>query len=61
VSDYLKDKYFPGFQEEHQQRAAFTTEGMSITPNMNRWALPRFVCGQHWRSSEELVQLVQRQ
>ncbi|MDR1528842.1 MAG: polysaccharide deacetylase family protein [Burkholderiales bacterium] len=59
VSDYLRDEYFPNYQNEHWQRAAFTTESAPITFGANRWALPRFVCGQHWKSSEELVKLIQ--
>lgn len=53
VSDYLVNEYFPKYEKEHRQLAAFSTGGEPVTRNSNLWALPRYVCGQHWRSPEE--------
>lgn len=52
INDYLRDDYFPNYQHEHQQQGAFTTDGEYVSRESNRWAIPRFVCGQHWNSPE---------
>jgi SAM-dependent methyltransferase len=56
TSRYLVDDYLPrqavtggGFV-----RAAFSTEPELVTPATNRWWMPRYVCGHHWKSSKEL-------
>lgn len=38
--------------------AAFTTEPRLVAPDDSRFLLPRFVCGAHWRSPEELARLI---
>lgn len=53
VSDYLQKDYFPNYQQEHRQYGAFTTAGEYATQNSDRWAIPRFVCGEHWKSPVE--------
>jgi peptidoglycan/xylan/chitin deacetylase (PgdA/CDA1 family) len=53
VSDYLVNEYFPNHEKEHRQLAAFGAGGEPVTRNSHLWALPRYVCGQHWRSPEE--------
>lgn len=58
VNDYLRDDYFPNYQREHQQLGAFTTAGDYVTRETNRWAIPRFVCGLHWRSADEFAKIV---
>jgi peptidoglycan/xylan/chitin deacetylase (PgdA/CDA1 family) len=60
VSKYLCDEYFPQYQAMHRCYAAFSTAGRSIDPDDTVWALPRFVCGWHWRSTEEFVALLRR-
>ena len=57
-NDYLVDDYLPNRVGEHRLRAAFTTEPRRVESTSNRWRLPRFVCGEHWRSTSELQQLV---
>ena len=52
-SDYLVECYLPECAPEHRQQAAFTTGGEPVHDGSNRWTLPRFVCGQHWRTPEE--------
>lgn len=60
VNNYLRDDYFPNYQHEHQQLGAFTTEGDYATRNSNRWAIPRFVCGLHWKSPEALTEILEK-
>jgi hypothetical protein len=56
--DYLRLEYFPGFQERHGMEAAFGTQGDYATVGTDRWHIPRFVCGQHWRSPDELASIL---
>lgn len=58
VSGYLRDEYFPEHGERSGLRAAFSTAGTSVSPDTCIWDIPRFVCGYHWRSSEEFIQLI---
>lgn len=53
ATDYLVHEYLPKRRAEHGIDAAFTTEPAYVTPTANRFRLPRFVCGDAWRSSEE--------
>ena len=57
-SDYLVDEYLPHARAGHGTTAAFTGEPGVVTPASDRWRLPRFTCGKHWRSPEELVELL---
>jgi peptidoglycan/xylan/chitin deacetylase (PgdA/CDA1 family) len=54
ASDYAVNQYLPKYQSRHQFRAAFTTEPKAVSRVDNIWLLPRFVCGQDWRSPEAL-------
>jgi peptidoglycan/xylan/chitin deacetylase (PgdA/CDA1 family) len=56
-STFLVEEYFPDRSEWFQ--AAFTTEGAPVTQASHRWKLPRYVCGHHWKSSEELASILQ--
>ncbi len=56
--DYLVNEYFPNFEKEHRQLAAFGTGGEPVTRSSNLWALPRYVCGEHWRSPEEFRKIL---
>jgi len=58
VPEYLVDEYFPKLQFEHGHVAAFTTAGEPVTRESNRWGVPRYVCGQHWRTPDELAALL---
>jgi peptidoglycan/xylan/chitin deacetylase (PgdA/CDA1 family) len=60
VSKYLCDEYFPQYQAMHRCYAAFSTAGRRIDPDDTVWALPRFVCGWHWHSTEEFAALLRR-
>jgi hypothetical protein len=58
--DYLRREYFPDHEERHGIRAAFGTQGDYATAGADRWHIPRFVCGQHWRSPDELASILDR-
>ncbi|MBI3149192.1 MAG: polysaccharide deacetylase family protein [Betaproteobacteria bacterium] len=60
ASKYLVNIYFPDRQAEHLHLAAFGTGGRPATAESNVWNIPRFVCGEHWQSSRELEELLQR-
>lgn len=53
-SRYLRNRYLPGRQAQHGLLAAFGTGGEAVTLAHDVWNLPRFVCGEHWRSPEQL-------
>ncbi|MCK9539345.1 polysaccharide deacetylase family protein [Dokdonella sp.] len=59
ASDYLLREYLPHFGHRHRLRAAFGTQAMPVESTSNRWHLPRYVCGQHWRDPAELERLLQ--
>lgn len=54
---FLAHEYFPR-DPSHGVRAAFTTEPGPVTQGANRWVLPRFVCGQHWRTPKQFEALL---
>lgn len=57
-SDYLVREYLPHCTDEHRLRAAFGTAPAPVTARSDRWNLPRYVCGEHWRSPAELARLL---
>jgi peptidoglycan/xylan/chitin deacetylase (PgdA/CDA1 family) len=57
-SAFLTEEYFPDTEAGHHVFAAFTTAGAPVTPGLSRWSLPRFVCGWHWKSTDELERLL---
>ena len=54
ASDYLRKDYMPRQQERHGFRAAFSIEPRRLSRKDDTWFLPRFVCGEDWKSPEEL-------
>ena len=58
ANDYLVNEYLPLRGYEHGMAAAFGTGGRAIAPGDSIWNLPRFVCGEHWRSPEGLRSLL---
>lgn len=58
VSSYLADDYFPNECAAHGLRAAFTTAAAALDTAQDCWRLPRFVCGEHWRSAQEFAALL---
>jgi peptidoglycan/xylan/chitin deacetylase (PgdA/CDA1 family) len=55
---YLREEYLPHFRHEHRLDAAFDTTPEPLTRHSNRWKLGRYVCGQHWNSTEALERLL---
>jgi hypothetical protein len=57
ATDFLVRDYFPRQMRDPLRCctiAALGTGPEPISRGSNRWNLPRFVCGHHWKSSEEL-------
>ena len=54
VNDYLRMQYFPQCENVHGMRAAFGDGATPVDMNSARWNLPRYICGWHWKSPEEL-------
>lgn len=59
-SDYLVREYLPKFMDEHQLDAAFTTVPDLLSESHNIWKLPRLVCGEHWKCSDDLATILSR-
>lgn len=58
VSPFLRDDWLPRRGPAIGLSAAFTTEPRPLSPDDDRWALPRFVSGRDWNDSEGLAVLV---
>jgi hypothetical protein len=58
ASEYLVREYFPRFKERHRQFAAFTTAGEYALAEGGGWSIPRFMCGEHWKTPEELEKIL---
>lgn len=61
ANDFLVREYFPRQAQNSSGGgviAAFSTDGKPVSRGSNRWNLPRFVCGAHWKSSEELAAIL---
>jgi Polysaccharide deacetylase len=54
VNDYLLREYLPHHPDEHGMRAAFGDGATPVTMQSERWNLPRYICGHHWKSPQEL-------
>ncbi len=54
VSEYLRSEYLPRFGDEHGMQAAMGDGAMPVTLQADRWNLPRYICGWHWKSPEAL-------
>lgn len=55
TNDFLLREYLP---RKDRVIAAFTTAGEPVTETTNRWIIPRFVCGDHWKSADQLRSLL---
>jgi peptidoglycan/xylan/chitin deacetylase (PgdA/CDA1 family) len=60
TNEYLLRDYLPRHVAEHRLRAAFGTEPRPVGFDSDRWNLPRYVCGHHWRSADELLRRIRR-
>lgn len=55
-NDFLVEEYLPN---QSLIRAAFTTDGQTVTIDASRWQIQRYTCGDHWKTSEDFDALVQ--
>lgn len=53
-SRYLKTEYLPQNGKKIGLKAAFTTEPCHVSKDSDIWAMPRYVCGEHWQNIEQL-------
>jgi polysaccharide deacetylase len=58
ATEYLVEDYFPNNMKRHRMLAAFSAAGEYATCESNRWSIPRFVCGLHWKSPEDLGKIL---
>ncbi|HZQ60726.1 MAG TPA: polysaccharide deacetylase family protein [Casimicrobiaceae bacterium] len=58
VNDYLRREYFPQCAHVHGMRAAFGDGAEPVTAASDRWNLPRYICGYHWKSPDELEKIL---
>ncbi|HEY6985053.1 MAG TPA: polysaccharide deacetylase family protein [Rhodanobacteraceae bacterium] len=59
TNEYLVREYLPRHAAEHRLRAAFGSEPKPMERSSDRWNLPRYVSGFHWRSTDELARILQ--
>lgn len=52
---FLVQEYLPQRGHELGLLAAFGAQGEAVTMTSERWLLPRYVCGWHWRSPDALA------
>jgi len=57
-NEFLTERYFPARRAQTGLRAAFTGDPKPITGNESVWCLPRYVCGHHWTSPDELLAIL---
>ncbi|MGH7962711.1 MAG: polysaccharide deacetylase family protein, partial [Candidatus Binatia bacterium] len=60
-SNYLRETYFPDFQDQHRTRAAFAASGGYVTRTSPQWNLPRFVSSSQlvgWQDTEGLIRIL---
>jgi peptidoglycan/xylan/chitin deacetylase (PgdA/CDA1 family) len=59
-NDYLSNDYLPASRIDGRAmaRAAFTAEPRKLSSGENLWRLPRYVCGHHWTSVEQLRRIL---
>lgn len=56
--DYLVHEYFPREMRRHGMLAAFSTAGEYATRQSNRWDIPRFMSGFHWKTPDDLERIL---
>lgn len=54
VPEFLRSDYLPNRIGHHGMLAAFGDGAMPMTMDSDRWNLPRYICGWHWHSADEL-------
>lgn len=54
-NEFLVKSYMP---KQQAVNAAFIGGGDYVRPDSNRWAIPRFICQEHWRTPDALEQIL---
>ena len=60
VNDYLRTDYFPHHVSGHGMRAAFGDGAVPVDESSDRWNLPRYICGWHWKSPQALRAILEQ-
>lgn len=58
ASDYLRRHYLPEHGPAMGLQAAWSCEPAPVVAGLDRWYLPRYVCGQDWGSAAQLAALL---
>jgi peptidoglycan/xylan/chitin deacetylase (PgdA/CDA1 family) len=58
TNDYLLNEYFPERVVEHGMTAAFGAGGRPVRSTDGIWNIPRAICGHHWKTPQELAELL---
>lgn len=58
ANGFLAEDYLPRNAGRLGLRAAFTDEPMPVTGSENRWRVPRYICGHHWKTPDELTAIL---
>lgn len=58
VNDFLREDWLPRHGPGLGLAAGWSTDGRPVSADEQRWALPRHVCGLHWRSPEQLENIL---
>ena len=58
ANDYLIHEYLPAQTANPFVLAAFGTQGGVVTETSDRWHLPRYVCGFHWKTPDAFAELL---
>lgn len=59
VPAFLRDDYLPANAKRLHLLAAFGDAIGPITQSSDRWNLPRYICGPHWRSCDDLLAMLE--
>ena len=54
VAEYLRTDYFPNGIGQHGMLVAMGDGAEPVTESSDRWNLPRYICGWHWKSPDAL-------
>jgi hypothetical protein len=59
AAEYLADDWLPANGDRHGIPAAFTaSDAKPVGRGTSRWRIPRYVCGDHWKSQDGLAAVV---
>lgn len=58
ISQFLHDDWLPRRGPQIGLDAAVGDGAQPITPHSDRWNLPRYICGWHWKTPDELLALL---